>query len=155
MRYTVAWCAPVWEQISLWAWSKSTIVFLRASIVSRWQVKNKWIKQKRLSDVRFQSSDFIDQFRKCLLGPVLCDWKKLHFICRTLYTFVSRKFKEILVKTHRLRQSLWGSKPSPQNSLSFELAWVFWNPLVLVLLGYKTIFLFALWYDDDDTLLAT
>ena len=28
-------------------------------------------------------------------------------------------------KIHRLRRCLWGSKPSPQNSLLFELIWVF------------------------------
>ena len=43
-------------------------------------------------------------------------------------------------KTHRLRRSLWDSKPSPQNCLSFEPTWVFWNPLVLVSLGYKAFF---------------
>ena len=40
-------------------------------------------------------------------------------------------------KTHRLRRFLRGSKPSPQNSLSFGPTWVFRDPLVLVLLGYK------------------
>ena len=34
-------------------------------------------------------------------------------------------------KTHRLRRSLWDSKPSPQNFLSFESTWDFWNPLFL------------------------
>ena len=31
----------------------------------------------------------------------------------------------ITSKIHRLRRSLWGSKPSPQNRLSFEPTWVF------------------------------
>ena len=39
-----------------------------------------------------------------------------------------------------LRRSFWGSKPSPQNSLLFGPTWVFWNPLVLALLGYKALF---------------
>ena len=41
-------------------------------------------------------------------------------------------------KTHQLRRSLWGSKPSPENSLWFEPTWLFWNPLVLAWLRYKT-----------------
>ena len=39
-------------------------------------------------------------------------------------------------KTQQLRRSWWGSKPSPQNPLSFEPTWVFWNPLVLVLQSF-------------------
>ena len=46
-------------------------------------------------------------------------------------------FINITSKTHQLRQPLWDSKPTPQNSLSFEPTWVFWNPLIMVWLRYK------------------
>ena len=57
---------------------------------------------------------------------------QLHY-CPLLVVSIKQLF--LLLKPTDYVDSYGALKPSPQNSLSFEPTWAFWNPLVLVLLG--------------------